>query len=471
MSGNASREKPTLAEALHGRLRAYSMGTGFVLATLIGLGAGGVFFYAQAQHQEALLRAMTPYVASLAQNSDHHEIERVLSSFLEALPSGSSIRLVREGTVEVSLPDMQQALRPYLPVATRSIGGVAIGTDTQIYSVAPLQDPFSHASFGELVLNVPSRGPLWKALFSLQLSFISVWFLLALWRRLTRKTLTKALIPLQKLQADLNAVGRGSAPNTRPEEFEIKELSDISSLVQKQHQDVLHFAQMAAKTEGERGAKEAVQSLMHDLLNPYTALSNLVQAWMLYPKDQEIQERIRQDWPELNRQIKDLLKAARHAEVETFSPRRQSLLDTAHVGARLGCVKNPTVLRMVETETAGERGESWSVAHDSALLSRAVANLVRNSVEEGASSVEVWCERSPLSIHIRDNGPGIPSDKVCELFEGRLKSKKPDGSGIGFPTALRLIRLHGGKILLEKDTAGQSGAHFKIDLRALGVQA
>jgi signal transduction histidine kinase len=228
---------------------------------------------------------------------------------------------------------------------------------------------------------------------------------------------------------------------------------------------------MAAKTEGERGAKEAVQSLMHDLLNPYTALSNLIQGWMLYPEDGEIREKIQQDWPELNRQIKGLLKAARHAEVETFSPHRKNILETAREGARLGSVKSPAVLRIVEEESAKVRDESWLVAHDSALLSRAVANLVRNSVEEGASRVEVWCERSPLSIHIRDNGPGIPTDKVCELFEGRLKSNKPDGSGIGFPTALRLIRLHGGKVLLEKSVEGRSGAYFRIDLRTLEMQS
>lgn len=455
-----SQNKPNLIETLNNTLSKFSMQAGIFLALSFGVITAIREFQDESRHQTALLSALQSNVSLLAQNSDNREIERVLHSFLKAVPD-SSVLLVKSGIVQVSLPDMGKTFLPYDAPKTAPLLGTKIGFDGSLYSSLPLRDALSHYSFGDLILRTPISSVIGEALATFLLSFFAIWILAYTWRLMSKKILLRALTPLKELHDDLGLVGAGFAPKKSPEDFQVKELSDMSTLIREQHQNVQMLTEVHAKAEGERLAKEGVRSLMHDLLNPYTAISNLVQARILYPDDEETAEALSTQYPVLNQQIKKLLKAARHMEVERLDLRTSDILETVRIGGKEGAAKNPEAV----TFAAGHG--PILVSHDSTLIARAVANLVRNSIEEGAKNVQVWCEESPLAIHIKDNGPGIPKEKIAPLFEGRLASSKPDGSGIGFPTALRLVQAHHGKITLQHSGTANQGAHFKIDLASL----
>lgn len=454
--------KPNLIETLNGTLTKFSVRAGLFLAFGFGLITAVREFKNESMHQVALLSALQSNVSLLAQNSDNREIERVLYSFLKAVPD-SSVLLVKSDTIQVSLPDMGKTFMPYEAPKTLSVLGAKIGLDGALYSSLPLKDTLSHYSFGNLILRTPISSVVGEALVTFLFSFLAILILAYTWRLMSKRILLKSLLPLKELHDDLGLVGAGHAPKKRPEAFQVKELSDMSALIQEQHKNVQKLTEIHSKAEGERLAKEGVRSLMHDLLNPYTAISNLIQARILYPDDEEIAEALKNQYPELNQQVKKLLKAARHMEVERLDFRTTDLLETIKIGSKDGAAKNIEALKVALVN------DPIFVSHDSTLLARAVANLVRNSIEEGANNVEVWCERNPLSIHIKDDGKGIPKEKIPLLFEGRLASSKPDGSGIGFPTALRLVQAHQGKITLQQSAVGAAnhGAHFKIDLASL----
>ena len=61
-----------------------------------------------------------------------------------------------------------------------------------------------------------------------------------------------------------------------------------------------------------------------------------------------------------------------------------------------------------------------------------------------------------LLIHIEDNGPGIPGDKIQEALKPfvRLDNSrnlnKPHGVGLGLSIASDLIKIHGGNLHLKK---------------------
>ena len=453
--------KKSLADIVEIRLNRYSKRAGIILAITVALLASAIFLSQQIKNQRALLVTIQSNVTLLAQNSDNREIERVLNSFLDAIP-GASVFVVRNTVTQVSLPDMSRTLKTFVPAQLIKFFGAHFTYDGYLETSIPLNDSLSHSSFGLLILRTPLTPiAIYSGLVALITAFMTLWFF-GLWRRLVRKSLAKAIQPIGHIHEDIQRVGSGQQPLRSSSDFEIAELATISDLIGKQHESVRALTEVTSRAEGERRAKEGVRSLMHDLLNPYSAISNLIQASLLYPNDPDVKHELSTQWPVLNSQIKSLLKAARHIEVEETKPINADLLKTVQEGASSGAVKNAKALEVSLYSTP------IIVKHDPILLSRAIANLVRNSIEEGASRVNVWCEQSPLSVHIQDDGPGIPVENIPQLFEGRLKSGKPDGSGIGFPTALRLVKAHRGKITLEQNV-GQTpvGAHFKIDLSEL----
>jgi len=68
----------------------------------------------------------------------------------------------------------------------------------------------------------------------------------------------------------------------------------------------------------------------------------------------------------------------------------------------------------------------------------------------------------PITVEIKDNGPGVPPDMVDHLF-APFVSTKPKGSGLGLSLVAKIIGEHGGLVAYHD---GQPGAVFKVRLPA-----
>jgi signal transduction histidine kinase len=64
-------------------------------------------------------------------------------------------------------------------------------------------------------------------------------------------------------------------------------------------------------------------------------------------------------------------------------------------------------------------------------------------------------------IEIADNGPGIPAEKLGEVFEP-FYTTKPNGMGMGLSIARTIIEAHGGEISVRNESV--HGACFRITL-------
>ena len=66
-----------------------------------------------------------------------------------------------------------------------------------------------------------------------------------------------------------------------------------------------------------------------------------------------------------------------------------------------------------------------------------------------------------VEIEVIDTGVGIPPEQLTQVFRPYVSSKR-EGTGLGLPTVLRIVRLHGGGIQVESEP-GQ-GSRFVVEL-------
>ncbi len=110
---------------------------------------------------------------------------------------------------------------------------------------------------------------------------------------------------------------------------------------------------------------------------------------------------------------------------------------------------------------------------DKAHLKQAVLNLMLNALQamdgraaedsapRGELMVRVESKDGEAHIHVIDTGPGIPADRIDEIFRPYVTGK-PGGSGLGLPTARRIVEEHGGELTVHSEPG--RGSDFLIRL-------
>jgi signal transduction histidine kinase len=109
---------------------------------------------------------------------------------------------------------------------------------------------------------------------------------------------------------------------------------------------------------------------------------------------------------------------------------------------------------------------------DPELISRAVANLVKNAVEAmepqggGELQVTTGMEGENAYIELCDSGPGFPEDTKGTVFKPYFTTKEK-GTGLGMAIALRIISEHRGSLSAENRREG--GARVLVTLPPAGA--
>ena len=113
---------------------------------------------------------------------------------------------------------------------------------------------------------------------------------------------------------------------------------------------------------------------------------------------------------------------------------------------------------------------------DEGMLKQALLNLMLNAVqamttlqEEGRSCeliLRVEFDELQVRIQIVDTGPGIPADSQEEIFHPYVSGRK-GGTGLGLPTARRIVEEHGGRLFVDSELG--RGTAFTIQLPSAAV--
>ena len=98
-------------------------------------------------------------------------------------------------------------------------------------------------------------------------------------------------------------------------------------------------------------------------------------------------------------------------------------------------------------------GEIPKVACNVGQLNQVFMNLIMNSsqaMEEGDIWLKTWSDEENVYVQVRDNGKGIPENKLREVFNPFFTTKA-DGTGLGLSLSYRIIQAHGGDIIAESE--------------------
>ena len=97
-------------------------------------------------------------------------------------------------------------------------------------------------------------------------------------------------------------------------------------------------------------------------------------------------------------------------------------------------------------------------------LSSVIANVIQNAIQicEEKPVIEVWAgaiNQHMMLIRISDNGPGIPSDVIDQVFDPFFTTRAA-GTGLGLAVLASVVQRHGGTVNATNRESG--GAQFTI---------
>lgn len=104
---------------------------------------------------------------------------------------------------------------------------------------------------------------------------------------------------------------------------------------------------------------------------------------------------------------------------------------------------------------------------DKNSIHAALMNLVKNAIEAmpdgGQLLVRTRLTKNGVALDLIDNGCGMDDDALLNMFNA-FYSNKDQGSGLGLPTAKRIIEAHGGWISVQSDVG--RGTQFTLEFPA-----
>jgi PAS domain S-box-containing protein len=230
----------------------------------------------------------------------------------------------------------------------------------------------------------------------------------------------------------------------------------------------------AALWESDRRKDEFLAMLAHELRNPLGAIQHALDAWT-----EDVDNRQTLDWVrqvalrqtgQLRRLTDDLLDVGRISQGKIHLRQKRidlaSILDGAIEAAR------PMIEERKHTLTRSYVSGLLPVDGDPVRLQQIAENLITNAAKytEPGGRIEVIGERvgDNAVFHVRDNGLGIPPERIPEMFElfsqgDRSLARSEGGLGLGLTIVRKLTEMHGGIVTAKSDGPG-CGSEFTVQI-------
>jgi len=235
---------------------------------------------------------------------------------------------------------------------------------------------------------------------------------------------------------------------------------------------VIHFQDLTElrrmQLEVERAERLAsigrlAAGIAHEIRNPLASISGSIEMLKTTPgadaDSRQLMDIAVREVDRLNRLITDLLDYARPHKEE-----RRRLDIGEHAGEIVRAFEQE---RREKITVAAELPAGVMVEAAPGQLRQVLWNLIRNAADAmstsggGEIAIHLGTDGPRAALAIRDQGPGIPPDRLDRLFEP-FYSTKAGGTGLGLATVARIVADHGGTIDVSSDPG--RGATFTVRL-------
>ncbi len=236
---------------------------------------------------------------------------------------------------------------------------------------------------------------------------------------------------------------------------------------------VLHDVTRIRQLENMR--RDFVANVSHEIKTPLTAIKGFVETLQNGTADTPEEQQkflgiIKKHADRLHAIVEDLLSLARleereeHNELYLQSWSVEKIIDTA-----VQVVKRRAEEKEISIHVTCD--DALKIDVDTTLIEQAIVNLLDNAVKYSSDGSPIYIEAQStpgeISIHVADQGPGIPRNHLPRLFErfyrvDRARSRSLGGTGLGLAIVKHIAQAHGGKVSVES-TLGK-GSTFSISL-------
>jgi signal transduction histidine kinase len=210
---------------------------------------------------------------------------------------------------------------------------------------------------------------------------------------------------------------------------------------------------VAMQTEKQATIDELSASIAHEIRNPIAAAKSLVQQMGEDPASVENVEYAKVALEELDRverRVSHLLKYAKEEDytfehvnvasvVDSSLTQMRAKLDAGRVSVARNYIGGPTILG------------------DGEKLRQVFTNIFDNAIDALSAlpeerRIELFIENGQrqVTVRVRDNGPGIPADKIDRIFNPFFTTKE-SGTGLGMAISKKIVEAHDGSIDVVSD--------------------
>ncbi len=236
-----------------------------------------------------------------------------------------------------------------------------------------------------------------------------------------------------------------------------------------------HITRQNEKLQKAVGAQNKLFAIMaHDLRSPLVSLSNISKLINLYLRNNRYE-----DAEELSRQLDrkndylleltDNLLSWTKSQSENFTPVLEKV-ELAHIVAECFKIYKP-VSADKEISLSYENDHQCLLLADKNMLLTVLRNLINNAVKftPRKGRIEIFCQHASgmAKITIRDNGIGIPKNKLETIFEidtnnMQYGTEGEKSSGLGLSVCKEFVEIMGGSISVESEENTGSDFTFTI---------
>lgn len=223
----------------------------------------------------------------------------------------------------------------------------------------------------------------------------------------------------------------------------------------------------------DRQKDEFLAMLGHELRNPLHAIRGAVDLLQFATSEQEVDTTctiMDTQVTQMGRLIDDLLDVSR-LTLNKLELRTETLKLTGILEDALAATRSAIAARELDLELSVQDDDLLLHA-DRVRLTQIFTNLISNAAKYTPKQGKIWVTLShdagKAVVSIRDNGVGIPAEKLIHLFDLFYQGHPSleygaSGLGIGLTLARRLVELHGGRIEAHSEGADK-GSEFLVYL-------